>query len=232
VDVAVEARREPGQTTASGRRVPGAKEAAQIVERVVEPAVLDVEPMREPSDGHGDRRCKARAGGDRRCRGIRDAAPRSMLDPPSVELAALSTEELTSYIVRRHHRILRLSLPPVQRLSREVARERPQIQRLVGCVDTLAGALMSHMFVEEQFVFPAMIARAEHVRDELSSTEEEHAFVAGLLDEVRGLAQTEAVADLSPALAARLERLDVAARRHLALERDVLAPRFSRSSER
>jgi len=155
------------------------------------------------------------------------------MEAAPADLSALSTGELTSYIVWNHHRFLRESLPPVQRMSSKLARlhgvRQPLLRMLNRSVDTLAGLLMSHILVEERFLFPAMASNPpdrSRIRAEVFDAEDEHGLVAQLLDDIHALLSREDVAAVSFALTRRLQDLDADTRRHLALEREVLLPRF------
>jgi regulator of cell morphogenesis and NO signaling len=158
-----------------------------------------------------------------------------MLDLVPTELCSLPTGELTSYIVWRHHRFLRETLPPLQRMTAKLARMHGrrglQLRALARTLDTFAGAVMSHILIEERILFPALASGSDRrlIREELFDADDEHALVEELLDELRVRATGESVATTSRLLAERFALLDADMRRHLALERDVLLPRFKAS---
>lgn len=161
-------------------------------------------------------------------------APASMRAPPP-DPRTLSTSELTSHIIWTHHRLLRETLPYVQRTLHRSARadgeRRPQLHALARAVDELAGVLIPHILVEERFLFPAMTATPpdqEVLRSELLETADEHAVIGRLLDRVHALVGACGLQG-SSMLAARLAWIEADTRRHLTLEEEVLLPRFART---
>lgn len=118
----------------------------------------------------------------------------------------------------------------MQRLAHKLARLQGEpLRGLARVLDELAGVLIPHILVEERFLFPAMTATPRDrafLRSELADTADEHALIVRLLDRVREQAATCEVRDASRMLAARLAWLDADTREHLAIEEQVLLPRF------
>lgn len=154
--------------------------------------------------------------------------------PVPLEIQCAPIGELTAHIVWTHHRFLRSMLPATQHLASLLVGlhgdEEPQLRALSRNLDRLAGVLLPHMLVEERFLFPAITAEVPDralIDRELAGAADEHALVARLLDEVRNVAATCALREISPVLADWVDDLDVDTRQHLALEQYALLPRVA-----
>jgi regulator of cell morphogenesis and NO signaling len=158
----------------------------------------------------------------------------SRIEPPP----PTSTAELLEHIVSHHHEYLRDALPRLQRLAPEVAREGgerdPRLQDLDVLIDDLIEAMIPHMVMEEQSLFPAILAprpdRAAIAR-ELASMQRDHRFVDELLVQLRaatdGFTPPAWAGESFRALCAELAALEADLRTHVALEDEVLAARFA-----
>lgn len=158
-------------------------------------------------------------------------------DEPLEDPRALATPALVEHIVSRHHDYLRRALPYVRALMEKVSRvhgdHNPKLRELEPLVDEIADALLVHLDMEEQQLFPALMAAAVDpvsARALLGSMVDDHHAVAALLERIR-----EAGDDFTPpdwacnsyrTLFAELEDLEADVFRHVHLEHHVLEPRF------
>jgi regulator of cell morphogenesis and NO signaling len=159
-------------------------------------------------------------------------------DPAAGDPRALSTPELVGFIVDRHHRYLRQTLPALRPLGEKVARvhgpHNPKLVPLAATFDAIADALLPHLDQEEQVLFPALTAAAPDaalVDRELSSMHEDHLAVGAMLGELRelsdGFATPEWGCTSYRTLMAELEALEGDVLRHVHLENHGLMPRFA-----
>jgi regulator of cell morphogenesis and NO signaling len=156
----------------------------------------------------------------------------SDLDP-----RALSTADLTRFIVGKHHDYLRRTLPVVRGLATKVARvhgeREPRLRDLERVVLELDETLIPHLDDEERHLFPAMAAPEPDLAGlapQLATMQAEHVAVGALLAEMRALADEYAPPDWAcrsfRALFSELSALETDTLHHVALENHVLAPRF------
>lgn len=162
-------------------------------------------------------------------RGERAADPRS-----------LSTPELITHIVHRHHRYLREALPFTKALAAKVGRvhgdHNPALRELDAAVSELADALLRHLDDEERTLFPALVSGSldsETERDLFAPMLDEHLAVAKMLERVRAAADDFECPDWAcnsyRTLFAELRRLEDDVFKHVHLENNVLRPRFANS---
>ncbi|HQY62334.1 MAG: iron-sulfur cluster repair di-iron protein [Myxococcales bacterium] len=150
---------------------------------------------------------------------------------------AMSTAELVSFIVSRHHAYLYEALPFLEPLATKVARVHGEHNpKLLGIRDTfreLAERLEPHLREEEAVLFPALTAQQPDdrlVASELASAQQDHLQVGDLLARLRAQADDYT----SPAWACgsyrtlmrELAALEMDTLRHVHLETHVVAPRF------
>jgi regulator of cell morphogenesis and NO signaling len=159
------------------------------------------------------------------------------IEPPGVDLRALSTGELIEHIVTRHHRYLREALPFVATLSAKVARVHGESnERLVSLgaiVEELREMLEPHLDHEEARLFPALLASerdADYVGRELDAMLSEHQDVGALLWRMRAAADDYRVPEWAcrsyRTLFAELEKLEADVLVHVHAENYVLKPRY------
>ena len=167
-------------------------------------------------------------------RAIADRRVGSDVDP-----AALPTASLIAYIIGRHHDYLRAVLPFARALAAKVARvhgdHNPRLVELAAVIAELTDALVPHLDMEEQVLFPALMARSPHpalVATELGAMHEEHLAVGALLARMRDATEDYRLPDWActsyRTLFAELEKLEGDVLRHVHIENHVLMPRFVR----
>lgn len=151
---------------------------------------------------------------------------------------AMSTPEVVSLIVSRHHAYLHEAFRFLAPLSAKVARVHGDKEpKLVAVRDTLreiTEALEPHMREEEAVLFPALTApeRDHHlVAAELASMQQEHLQVGELLARMRAQADDFDVPEWAcgsyRTLMRELAALEIDTLRHVHLETHVLMPRFT-----
>lgn len=156
----------------------------------------------------------------------------------SLDPRTLSTPALVAHIVSRHHAYLRKALPFVQTLAAKVSRvhgeHNPLLRDVDASVRALAEALLPHLDVEEETLFPAMMT-AEPDRAllgrALASMQEEHLAVGALLEQMRTATESYALPSWActsyRTLFGELEQLEADVLTHVHLENHVLRPRFA-----
>lgn len=164
-------------------------------------------------------------------------AIRSGAGPLSPDPRALSTEELIVFLVERHHRYLRSTLPFVSKLAERVNSEHgernPKLRDLFAVVRVLSESFGPHLDHEEERVFP-LLASGTATRDMIHSMlvgmEEEHRSVQSLFDRIRTATDQYQVPEWADTEYATLMRelqvLELDTMRHVHLETHVLMPRF------
>lgn len=153
--------------------------------------------------------------------------------PADTDPRTLSTPELVSHIVARHHGYLREALPFVLQLAAKVARVHgggePRLVALDGVVRDLAGALLAHIDEEERDLFRSLDRPASHAA-ELDKMQGDHLEIARMLDTVRETTENFRVPPSAcgsyRTLFAELEALEGDVMQHVHLENHVLAPRL------
>ncbi len=161
----------------------------------------------------------------------------AMLPAPSEDPRALSTAELVSFIVSRHHTFLRDALPFLVPLVAKVAGvhgdHEPRLRKLQAEFFELRELLDLHLDQEEQTLFREVVTEApdpERLRSELAGIREEHREVGAALHRIRALSD-----DYTPPpwactsyrrLLVELRHLEDDVLRHVHLENEVLFPRF------
>jgi regulator of cell morphogenesis and NO signaling len=149
----------------------------------------------------------------------------------------LTTRELVTYIVSRHHEYLREVLPFVRGLASKVSsvhgEHNPKLRDLHTAVYELDAALIPHLDEEEQALFPALTATQpdmERVRPQLADMMHEHLAVASLLERIQAATDNFTLPDWAcnsyRTLFAELQQLQDDVFTHVHLENHVLKPRF------
>jgi regulator of cell morphogenesis and NO signaling len=155
----------------------------------------------------------------------------------SLDAGALSTPELISYIVTRHHAYLYAAFPFIERLLVKVMTahgpHEPRLLALREAFRRLSTALQSHLYEEEAVLFPALRAQPNDwcvIAEERAAMKQEHLVVGARLAAVRALAGDYAVPDGVCAsyrpLMRELAVLEANTMRHIHLETHVLMSRF------
>lgn len=161
--------------------------------------------------------------------------------PNEVDPRTLSTKDLITKVIARHHQYLHRSLPFLQGLSKKVARvhgdREPSLRDLDRVFDTLATVLSAHLDDEEHNLFPTLIAR-EHPTEQaaalLRAMREEHEEVGMMLSVLRAIANDYAPPDWAcnsyRTLLSELAQLEADTLRHVHIENHVLLPRYVASA--
>ena len=150
---------------------------------------------------------------------------------------SLSTPELVTYIVSRHHAFLRTALPFLVPLAAKVARVHgdhdPRLRDLQAEFLELRESLEDHLDQEEQVLFREVVADAPDpglLGRELAGLREEHRALEEAFGRVRtlcdGYAPPSWACSSYRTLLAELQRLEEDVLLHFRLESDVLLPRF------
>jgi regulator of cell morphogenesis and NO signaling len=164
--------------------------------------------------------------------------PAAPPDPDSeVDPRALSTADLTTHIVARHHAYLREALPALRALAAHVAQlhgsHQPALRDLANTVDELAAMFLPHLLIEERIVFPALLDDATDravIARELDGMSDEHLTLARLFDRMRVDSSEYWVPDWACGsyrrLFTELQAVEADTWMHVHLENRVLKPRF------
>lgn len=150
---------------------------------------------------------------------------------------ALSTPRLIAHIVAKHHEYLRNTFPVVLALSEKVGRvhgdHNPKLRDLATAVDTLATTVLKHLDVEEQELFPALVAKQSEkaaLAEGLGAMMDDHLAVAKLLADIRAASEDFTLPDWAcnsyRTLFAELQHLESDIFTHVHLENHVLKRRF------
>ena len=156
---------------------------------------------------------------------------------PGPDVRALSTPDLIGHIVTKHHAWLRTALPFLSQLSSKVLRVHGghdlRLVELDDAVQGLVSILPPHLDLEEQVLFPALLAPTRDGRlipGELSSMRADHLVVGGLLSRSRAVTDDFRLpawaCNSYRTLFAELEALELDVLRHVHLENHELMPRF------
>ncbi len=159
--------------------------------------------------------------------------------PSDLDVRTLSTHDLITKVIARHHRYLHRTLPWLEVLAARVVRVHagrdPSLRDLARQVAALAQALRSHLDDEERNLFPALLADELELAGVLLDVMcAEHGEVIERLARLR-----ETAADYAPpawacasyrTLLAELAHLEADTLLHLHLEEHVLRPRFRDAS--
>ena len=168
---------------------------------------------------------------------VASRAERAEVDPRTLSSAALIAR-----IVSRHHEPLRHALPFVQALAAKVARvhggHNPKLHDLDSAVQELVAALLPHLDVEEQSLFPALeqpsATSAEIIARGLSEMYEEHLAVGAMLERVRDATEDYSLPEWActsyRTLFKELSVLEEDLTTHIHLENHVLMPRYVAAS--
>lgn len=155
--------------------------------------------------------------------------------PLTVEPKDVSTRELITSVIARHHRYLHRALPFLQELATKVARvhgsREPSLVEVSRLVTEIVVTFKAHLKEEEEILFPALLA--EHPGDvtvQLAAMRGEHDQVGALLEAVRRAAADFVVPEWGcnsyRTLMNELAALEADTLRHVHIENHVLLPRF------
>ena len=155
--------------------------------------------------------------------------------PTTIEPKDVSTRELITSVIARHHRYLHRTLPFVRELAATVTRvhgsRESSLAEVSRLVTAIAVTFTAHLKEEEEVLFPALLAdQPRQVAAMLAAMRRDHDEVGALLEELR-----VAAADYVPpawacnsyrALMKELAELEADTLRHVHIENHVLLPRF------
>jgi regulator of cell morphogenesis and NO signaling len=158
-----------------------------------------------------------------------------------VDPRSLSTRELITRVIARHHQYLHRTLPFLVGLAHKVARvhgERgPELRELARVVDALAKTLLAHLDDEERELFPELLgheAPTERAVALLRGMRQEHEHVGEMLSAMRSIANDYAAPEWAcnsyRTLFSELAHLEADTLRHVHVENHVLLPRFIAST--
>lgn len=161
--------------------------------------------------------------------------------PSEIDPRTLSTKDLITKVISKHHQYLHRTLPFLQGLAEKVARvhgdRQPSLRDLQRVLDTLATVLSAHLHDEEQNLFPELVAQerpGERAVVLLTSMREEHEEVGMMLSVLRSIANDYAPPDWAcnsyRTLLSELVHLEADTLRHVHVENHVLLPRFVASA--
>jgi regulator of cell morphogenesis and NO signaling len=156
-------------------------------------------------------------------------------EPGEVDPRSLSTKELITNVIARHHQYLHRTLPFLTTLSNKVAKvhgdRQPALRDLARVFDTLATVLAAHLDDEERNLFPALITQEPGADMLLANMLEEHEEVGMMLSVMRAIADDYTCPDWAcnsyRTLMAELAHLEADTLRHVHVENHVLRPRFT-----
>ena len=170
-------------------------------------------------------------------------------DPASTvpNFAVWTPNELIDYIVTKHHAYVREALPTIAAHAEKIARvhgeRHPELAEVARLFDAVVEDMTSHMWKEEQILFPfiaALATAAEHkrpapvapfgsVENPIRMMEMEHETAGGAMDRIRELTNGYTQpADGCTTYAITLQELESFERdlhAHVHLENNVLFPR-------
>ncbi len=157
---------------------------------------------------------------------------------PPVDPRSMTTAELVTYIVSRHHAYLRSALPYLAPLAAKVARVHgdhdPRLREIHEVFLVLLDTLDAHLEDEEANLFRQVTAPSQDTRRlarEMTAMLEEHRAIGGALHKIRELAD-----DFTPpswactsyrTLLSELRTLEGDVQQHVHLENHVLLPRYA-----
>lgn len=158
--------------------------------------------------------------------------------PVNADPRTLSTAELVTHIVSRHHDYLRKMLPFVDALAQKVARvhgkHEPKLVPLAALIVELRAMLEPHLDDEEKSLFPALVAdatNAANLSQELGAMHEDHLRLGEALEQMRALSHDYAVPEWActsyRTLMRELETLETDTFTHVHTENHVLMARFA-----
>lgn len=160
-------------------------------------------------------------------------------EPTEVDARELSTHQLITRVIARHHQYLHRTLPSLVALSAKVARvhgdKQPVLRDIAQQVNTLADTLYLHLDDEERNLFPALLAgEVDVARPMLDLMFTEHEGVGAMLAQLRAscddFVPPEWACTSYRTLMSELEHCEADTFRHVHLENHVLRPRFSGAS--
>ena len=158
-----------------------------------------------------------------------------------VDPRTLSTRELITRVIARHHQYLHRTLPflvgLVHKVSRVHGERETTLRSLARVVDTLAKTLLAHLDDEERELFPELLGReppTERAVALLHGMRQEHEQVGEMLATLRSIAKDYAPPDWAcnsyRTLLAVFAHLEADTLRHVHLENHVLLPRYIAST--
>ncbi len=159
-------------------------------------------------------------------------------DLPESDPRELSTPELITHIVAKHHDYLRRALPFARALASKVSRvhgpHNPRLYTLQTAVEDLAATLLPHLDDEEQDLFPELVSNthgSEVIARHLASMLDDHLEVARVLERIRKATDDfrlpGGACNSYRTLFSELEQIEGDVFKHIHLENHVLSPRFT-----
>lgn len=158
-----------------------------------------------------------------------------------------SLTRLIQHVVRVHHRYLRIHIPALMALVRDLQENDPthsaELTGVMRLLDELRSAMLLHFEGEEQVLFPYIAQLSQDpslaaapafrcsrgVAGGMHAMAQDHALIVHLLDQLRdrmnGLAAAQGPGDLYASLVTGTRALQDDLQRHLELEDGILFPR-------
>lgn len=183
--------------------------------------------------------CEARALNSEEVFAALENAVRARRESATMQLDVrdMSTAELITHVIDRHHAYLRRHLPWIGQMATKVARvhggHNPVLIELARTYHELAERLAPHLDEEEQRLFPAMMASGKASREllaQLAAMRDEHELIDAKLDRLRELADDFApppwACNTYRTLFAELANFEADVYRHMHIENHLLARRF------
>jgi len=150
-------------------------------------------------------------------------------------------EKLIDHILTTFHEPLREELPRLEQMMRKVHevhgdKDQARFDELLETVLTIKADIDQHLPKEEQILFPMILSgRGMMAMGPISVMEQEHEFLGGLLEKVRGLTNDylvpEGACNTWRALWVGLEELERSLHEHIHLENNVLHKRAREGSQ-
>lgn len=169
-----------------------------------------------------------------------DAAIAERSGSEGADPRTLSTPALIAHIISKHHEPLRRALALVGPLSSKVMRvhgqHNPKLNELNAAVQELAESLIPHLEMEEQDLFPSLMAKSPAISEvgpKLEGMHEEHLEVSRLLERIQEASDQYVVPEWGcnsyRTLFSELAEVEADLLRHVHLENHVLKPRFAQA---
>jgi len=156
-------------------------------------------------------------------------------EPKTTDPRTLTTRQLITDVIGRHHRYLHRALPFLQTLSHKVAQvhggRQEALRELASQVEALSTTLIAHLDDEERTLFPALLTNdVAAAAPMLATMREEHEVVGKMLADIRTTSEDYACPEWAcnsyRTLMAELANLEADTLRHVHVENHVLMPRF------
>ena len=167
-----------------------------------------------------------------------EAASAARATDDALDARTLATPALLDHIVAKHHVYLRTALPFLSKLATKVNRVHGdadlRLREVLRIVLALESALLPHLDMEEEDLFPAMRnGEGALLSVQLAEMNTDHLAVGELLEALRRVTSDFSLPDFAcgsyKTLFSELATLESDILTHVHLENHVLMPRFSAS---